>query len=62
MVVSDELTLHLLSIRRAWTDPDRLSTAATALLLLEPDTAHFRAGLKGIRAGLYRLDSKLIAD
>jgi hypothetical protein len=62
MVVRDELTLHLLSVRRAWTDPDRLNTAVTALLLLEEDEAHYDAGLKGIRAGRYRVDSKLVAD
>lgn len=62
MVVGDELTLRLLSARRAWTDRARLNTAVTALMLLEVDMAHFDAGLKGVRAGQYRVDSKLIAD
>jgi hypothetical protein len=62
MVVSDELTLRLLSVRRTWTDPDRLNTAVTALLLLDQDRAHFDAALKGVRTGRYRVDSKLMAD
>lgn len=62
MVGTEELSLGLLSIRRRWTDADRLNTAVTALLLTTWGSAHTNVGMKGVRKGWFRLDSKLIAD
>src|SRR5689334_20202451 len=62
MVVTDELTLRLLSSRRSWTDRGRLNTAVTALLLVEQDSVHLDAYWQGFKDGRYRVDSQLIAD
>ena len=54
--------LHLLQSTSSWTDQSRLDTAVTALLIADLDIESHNVIFAGLRAGRYRVDTKLVVD